>query len=470
MIDNPKLRRVFHIVGPVNLQDVEGEWIVFHPYSLSLFSAEPTEGRILKLCENGTDTKRISEILKISEGSVKDILHDFLGRIKDKEPQIFHTYEEPESMYINTGICNLRCKYCYTEAGGYGREEYSLRMDEFLIKKAIDALQDMFGIELLVFFGGEPLTDFDTIKSIVEYAEQEYGVLWGIVTNGTLIKKDIIEFLSAHNFQITVSLDGPQIVHDSNRYFPDRRGSFLKVTKFLEELKRNNIPFFVQATYTKEAFYLGYDMISIAQYLSEWSDQFVLKPACSFPLVESFVDSPTDLGEINSMTREYVRWMLDTLTTDTPMCEESMYQGLFALLTKACRTHTCPQEPFLSLFPNGELYTCHLLSDPFFCLGNFKKGVEKESIREKYQNIRSNEIFHIHSRHWYWPFQSICPSAFLTKETVLHSSDPLSMAEKDHNLLSVMWDEFLRGVITIQKDTERWNTMVGNLDKKFRGR
>ena len=69
------------------------------------------------------------------------------------------------------------------------------------------------------FYGGEPLLNFPLIKKCVEYTRKKIKgkVKFGLTTNGYFLEGDMAEFLGAHNFLVTVSLDGPASFHDGNR-------------------------------------------------------------------------------------------------------------------------------------------------------------------------------------------------------------------------------------------------------------
>ena len=82
------------------------------------------------------------------------------------------------------------------------------------------------------FFGGEPLLSFELIKKIVDYIESYYSdylVHYMITTNGTLITKEIAEFMEENKFDIMISIDGTQEQHDYYRKFLNGYGSYLKV-------------------------------------------------------------------------------------------------------------------------------------------------------------------------------------------------------------------------------------------------
>ncbi|HVN41588.1 MAG TPA: quinohemoprotein amine dehydrogenase maturation protein [Steroidobacteraceae bacterium] len=137
---------------------------------------------------------------------------------------------------VNTG-CNLGCTYCYKEdlavpAKGE-RMSYAtaVRSVELLLTQA--AARSKVGI---VFFGGEPLTNMPLIRQVVEYAERrghETGqqVDFSLTTNATLLSPELIDYFDAHRFGISVSMDGPQAVHDRNRRTVGGRGTYEVVAR-----------------------------------------------------------------------------------------------------------------------------------------------------------------------------------------------------------------------------------------------
>ncbi|SPU38208.1 radical SAM protein [Lysinibacillus capsici] len=102
--------------------------------------------------------------------------------------------------------CNLGCTYCYAEDGEYLDKG---KMNNDIAKASIDFLLENSGDRkdiYVVFFGGEPLLNFDLIQSTVKYAkekEKEFGktIRYSITTNGTLITNKIRNFLKKMNLQ-----------------------------------------------------------------------------------------------------------------------------------------------------------------------------------------------------------------------------------------------------------------------------
>ena len=88
-------------------------------------------------------------------------------------------------------------------------------------KKAIDFLKRAFPKmqknRHIGFYGGEPLLNFELIERAVEYAKKLFGedMSFAITTNATLVNDKIAEYFAKNNFNIIISLDGPQEMHDA---------------------------------------------------------------------------------------------------------------------------------------------------------------------------------------------------------------------------------------------------------------
>lgn len=132
---------------------------------------------------------------------------------------------------VNTG-CNLSCTYCYKE--DLARPAAGERLGLDTARKSVELLfenaRDRERVSL-VFFGGEPLTNLPLIRSVVEYAERrapEVGkrVDFSLTTNATLLTEPVVDYLDAHRFGITVSIDGPRAVHDRHRKTVGGRGTY----------------------------------------------------------------------------------------------------------------------------------------------------------------------------------------------------------------------------------------------------
>ena len=138
--------------------------------------------------------------------------------------------------------CNLACGYCYAAGGSFGGADTRMKWD--VARRAIDQLLDSAlpgsGAKI-AFMGGEPMVARDLIRRAVEYANMRGAaraipVGYSLTTNGTLLTPEDAAFFAAHNFAITVSLDGGRAVNDRLR--PDRagKGSFDRVARQIAPL------------------------------------------------------------------------------------------------------------------------------------------------------------------------------------------------------------------------------------------
>lgn len=142
---------------------------------------------------------------------------------------------------VNTG-CNLSCTYCYKEdldtpsAGRRMAFETARDSIELLLTESPD--EPRYNV---VFFGGEPLSNLPLIKDVVAWAEPHFAALgkrvdFVMTTNATLLTDEAIEWLNAHRFGLSISIDGPRAIHDRNRLTVGGKGSYETVRRKAERL------------------------------------------------------------------------------------------------------------------------------------------------------------------------------------------------------------------------------------------
>ena len=146
-------------------------------------------------------------------------------------------------------VCNLSCSYCYylCKKGLYP-EKGSSRMSDDLLKKyiiqQIEATTD--DVVMFSWHGGEPLlAGLDFYKKAVaiqkKYNPAGKKIINGIQTNGTLLDETWCRFLSEENFLVGISIDGPEEFHNRYRYDCNGKGSFSRVMRGYELLKKNGV-------------------------------------------------------------------------------------------------------------------------------------------------------------------------------------------------------------------------------------
>jgi len=193
---------------------------------------------------------------------------------KPKEPD----FEDITTLELNMAEdCNLRCTYCCVGQGGFGADSLAQatpmvsldsigtnpsgtgesadsndanhprvrsRMSWDVARKAIDLLFKESGEAHKLhirFFGGEPLMNEKVIRKAVEYSErlaESQGKKMGfsIVTNGTLLTREIIDFFKLHDFWVQISIDGTPEMHNAYRLDIDGGGSYESATALVPYL------------------------------------------------------------------------------------------------------------------------------------------------------------------------------------------------------------------------------------------
>lgn len=162
--------------------------------------------------------------------------------------------------------CNLRCKYCYGEGGEYHNKGI---MSQEVAFGAIDFLIENSDSERLIvaFLGGEPLLNLSLIKKVISYCrdmELSTGRKFDftMTTNGMFINNEVENYLINNHVNVQISIDGAKEEHDRNRFDAKGRGSYNKIIKSTESMRKKYL-LDARATVTKE----NMDLIKIFEHL-----------------------------------------------------------------------------------------------------------------------------------------------------------------------------------------------------------
>lgn len=111
--------------------------------------------------------------------------------------------------FFTTNKCNLNCIYCSTEAGEALKDELTLNERLDMINQAKN-----LGAKYVIIPGrGEPFLDRE-IFNLIDYIDR-LGMKTSIVTNGTLITKEVAETLLKKNVTIIIKVNSfNPAIHD----------------------------------------------------------------------------------------------------------------------------------------------------------------------------------------------------------------------------------------------------------------
>ncbi|OPA80840.1 hypothetical protein BVG16_00345 [Paenibacillus selenitireducens] len=151
----------------------------------------------------------VSEILsECQDQETKVYMEKLLSTLKNIEVINYDT----ERMTVNQEIkhvtielttgCNLKCSHCCVNCGDIPREDMSLET----LKELIDWCENS-GVSGIALTGGEIFIRKD-IWDILNYVRTKFTGQIEVMTNGTLIKKSMIQTLRTLVDNVSISLDG----------------------------------------------------------------------------------------------------------------------------------------------------------------------------------------------------------------------------------------------------------------------
>lgn len=166
-----------------------------------------------------------------------------VGLLQDPgQPRTIHMAEQNSTlvawMHV-TNACNLRCHYCYIS-------KTSESMNDDTARRSIDAifrsaLKRGFKHVRLKYAGGEASLNLSRVLAIHDYAgelAQQHALAFSafIISNGVALPQRTIDQFKARGIGVTISLDGIEHYHDSQRPFVNGQGSFKYVDRTIERL------------------------------------------------------------------------------------------------------------------------------------------------------------------------------------------------------------------------------------------
>ncbi|MFC1897674.1 anaerobic sulfatase maturase [Chloroflexota bacterium] len=146
-------------------------------------------------------------------------------------------------------ICNLECSYCYyLDTARFYTRPHQFRMSKALletyVRQYIAASQGP--VVQFVWHGGEPtLAGLDYYRHAVElqqhYLPQGWTCWNNLQTNGILLDDEWCLFLADSHFDVGLSIDGTQWLHDAYRKDHHGHGTYERVVAVVRRLQAHGI-------------------------------------------------------------------------------------------------------------------------------------------------------------------------------------------------------------------------------------
>lgn len=274
-----------------------------------------------------------------------------------------------------TDKCVLACKYCFARGSHNGKiQSFSDEMLENAIKQAFHTNHKSVTFE---WTGGEAfLVGIDFFKKVVKYQNKYANKPYdnGVQTSGFLFDKKLIDFLIENNFILSVTIDGPEEIHNANR--PSQKGtdSYKTIVETREYIKNKQGWCGFIATITKNN--IGHEREMLEHFAKMDIKSFHSNP---YLFYEKNVVKEKQLA---LTTSDYARYFISQfnawfeigklhpipMTIDyitTRLSSKNISHNTICSFGGRCLTN------FVAIIPNGDVYLCpKFTGSPNMLLGN----------------------------------------------------------------------------------------------------
>lgn len=304
--------------------------------------------------------------------------------------------------------CNLNCRYCYAQAGTYGKKTAVLSPEQG--RQMIRALteQGIQRIGNILFFGGEPSVYPDTVEAICEECEEQIRKQalkkmpqFEMISNGFQLSLKCLEVIRQYHICLTVSVDGPERIHNNLRKGKYEEETYSQVIKNINRLKELSVPpVMIEATYTSLHEEHGLSRKQTASILREETgidniylcdckgNEWAPKGETKEEILAKDRDQTECLFQRQEYRGEFIPLMSFVLRCAKILNKEEMEDALCGVGFRS-----------FTVEPNGNFYPCHFFVEiPSFRLGNIfedkslekGKGIAETKLRRYTKNQREN--------------------------------------------------------------------------------
>lgn len=257
--------------------------------------------------------------------------------------------------------CNLKCKHCYQK----DHKPTQLSKKDLLdilnqYRQFLEKTKRKGHINLT---GGEPLCCPYLFDLLEEFKNDEENYSFSILTNGTLITKEVAKRIKNYNPEyVQVSLEGGKKTNDEIR----GKGVYQKVGKALDYLKQEKIFTSISFTATKINYKEFPKVVKFAEKHKVdvvWSDRYI-------PTGKE-IDQEFIMGK--EETKEYLEIMAKErrrLQEKKSNTHVSMNRALQFQMTNNLPYHCSAGEDLLTVMENGDLVPCRRMP---IVVGNLQK-------------------------------------------------------------------------------------------------
>ena len=284
---------------------------------------------------------------------------------------------------------NFACKYCYAAE----HDGSMLKVDDAI--KAVNLAAGSGEKFVIQFSGGEPLLNFECLKAVVKYVQDNnLPAVLQIQTNGSLMTDEIAQYLFKNKVAIGVSLDGRPNINDKLRLTKAGDGATNSILYGLEVLKRNNIAVGITCVVTDEnvselagivefAYFIGNIRRIGFDLLRGQGRGAVLKPPSETAMRKAMEQVYEKARQLAYLTGYKIHFAQQERVKI--LCADSSHEfgHCYAMNGEAA---------FIDA--KGDIYACSsLVGNKDFYIGNVKNGLDTILVKKVQEQIRTSMFF-----------------------------------------------------------------------------
>jgi uncharacterized protein len=351
------------------------EWIIYRPLRLLAFVGNAAlvqylEGRFGNSREADTEVESFLDSVGFWEAA----------EVPAHEVNLDQPERPTMAVLLMTNRCNLRCTYCYANAGNSPPQDLPLNV----AKRAIDAVCENAVHSQSEFFslafhgGGEPTVHWNVLTQAVEYARSKsLACHVSLASNGVWTEAQR-QFVLHQVQNVSLSFDGIQAIQDQQRPRTDGSGSFASVMESIRSMENAGVTYGIRATAPAETLHRLPECIA---FLCENTKAQAIQVEPTYTSKRGhYADMDEEYG------RRFVQVFMEAFEIAAKVGRSVMYSGArpWVVTTAFCQAFTRA----LIVTPQGRLVTCFEIYDsdlPFaepFVVGRVTaSGVETDTKR-----------------------------------------------------------------------------------------
>lgn len=360
-------------------------------------------------------------------------------------------------------ICNLNCKYCYAHEINKANMTMSPEVADQVIARAM-SLAEGKGLSSVKFLGGEPTVAWDIVERLVIGFEEAHRTVdaripaFVMVTNGTLVTPQMIQFAALHEMYVLVSVDGDQEIHDTLRPTRGGAGSYRKATQTLRNLINAGVDTATEAVFTRQHIEAGITPQMMIDHFRSFGirEMHITMPVGTWHHIDTIEEIQTATSAFEEAARRSVR----SFRTDDPYLLRGITAVLDGFLLQEERDFVCGAgRSFMAVNYDGEAFPCYLLESAETSYGFVDQRWNEARYAEVSNKFRCNgKRFHEICRGcWANELCQSCLGYTFSIEPKV-AKPPAWFCQFSKSMIAAVLGE-----VAAARDSEDWGTFVSNM-------